>query len=55
MQEPLIPDNDMNQSSPRSHALGRRNLLLQAGAASGALLVASRVGAQTSLQFLPLP
>lgn len=46
MQEPVTPDNDINESSPSSHAFNQRNLSLQAGAAR-------RVGAQTSPPVTP--
>lgn len=55
MQESLIPDNSINESGPRSHAFSRRNLLLQAGAVSGALLVGKSVGAQISPPLPPSP
>lgn len=55
MQEPLIADDDTNESGPSSHALSRRDFLLQAGAAGGALLVAGHAGAQTSRAVTPSP
>lgn len=55
MQEPSMPNDGTNESGSSSHTFSRRNLLLQAGAAGGALLAASRVGAQTSPQVPPSP